>query len=426
MVTPTAIRLAAPRQISSLGFSGAGFLACYHLGVAKCFMDQGILHRKGVLSRDNDNKQSITLTGASAGAIISAAISAGVCPDQGMEAVLAVSRKTEQAGYLNTLSPNFSLVDEMEDHLGRLIREAVDDDEAYFLQRIHSNNMNTDGTGGSLLRIGLTDRRVFPPLGENIKAACYCDTFRSIDDVLAACILSSYVPAITGPAWGSLDGRYEFSAIQRASVRLREMIQLGHVKNASTREPLTLDLSPSSQSVTVGNNKDEESSSNDSASASDSGNGEPSSQQGREICWDGGLVDAFPYIDKDTVIVTPLAVNVIPHASINPSIEYDSYNTNSDNDENANDIKANYDYETCDNAKTATPYVRLNSRIQVHWTAANAHTFRCISFSSQDAVLQGKFAQGYDNAQQWLKRYNLISVHHHHHHHVQHNDHDVA
>jgi hypothetical protein len=397
-VSAATMRMAAPRQITSLGFSGAGFLACYHLGVAKCLMDQGILHKRGVLARgdDGENKQntsSIALTGVSAGAIISAAVIAGVCPEQGMDAVMAVSRRTrDTGGYLDTLSPNCSLVDVMEEHLGRLIRESVYEDEEYFLQRIHNNNSNTNtatgGGGGSLLRIGLTDRRVFPPVGQNPRAACYIDTFRSIDDVLAACILSSYVPGVTGPAWGNLDGRY--SAVTRASKLLTEMIQLGHVKKANTGEPLTL-------SAPV-----------PSATENENDNNRGSSGDVREICWDGGLVDAFPCIDKNTVIVTPLAVDVFPNASINPSIRYDSSDNKSNN------------YETSDNSKTKTPFVRLNDRIQVHWTAANAHTFRCITFSSEDAVLQDKFAQGYDNAQQWLVRHNHISVHHHanHHHHA--------
>lgn len=396
LINPTAnaaaIRLATPRRISSFGFSGAGFLACYHLGVAKCLMDQGILHKRGVLARDDDdaNKQntsSVALTGVSAGAIISAAMIAGVCPEQGMQAVMEVSRRTrDTGGYLDALSPNCSLVDEMEEHLGRLIRESVYEDEEYFLKRIHNNNSSNNaatGGGGSLLRIGLTDRRVFPPVGQNPRAACYCDTFRGIDDVLAACILSSYVPGVTGPAWGSLDGRY--SAVTRASKLLTEMIQLGHVKKANTGEPLTLSTPLANATANI----------------------RGSSGDVREICWDGGLVDAFPYVDKNTVIVTPLAVNVFPHASINPSIGYDSNDNNKINDNEVNK------YETSDNAKTKTPYVRLNDRIEVHWTAANANTFRCITFSSEDAVLQDKFAQGYDNAQQWLVRHNLISVHHH-------------
>jgi hypothetical protein len=395
-VSAAAMRMVYPRQISSFGFSGAGFLACYHLGVAKCLMDQGILHKRGVLARggnDGENQQnstsSIALTGVSAGAIISAAVIAGVCPEQGMDAVMAVSRRTrDTGGYLDTLSPNCSLVDVMEEHLGRLIRESVYEDEEYFLQRIHNG-----GGGGSLLRIGLTDRRVFPPVGQNPRAACYCDTFRSIDDVLAACILSSYVPGVTGPTWGSLDVRY--SAVTRASKLLTEMIQLGHVKKANTGEPLTLSTpAPSS-------------------TANENVNNRGISEDAREICWDGGLVDAFPCIDKNTVIVTPLAVDVFPNASINPSIGYDS------NDNKSNDSDVN-NYESSDNTKTKTPFVRLNDRIQVHWTAANAHTFRCITFSSEDTVLQDKFTQGYDNAQQWLVRHNLISVHHHanhrHHH----------
>lgn len=341
MAAATTMPRLSPSKMSSFGFSGAGFLAAYHMGVSKCLIDQGILPKQGFRSTDAD--RLVALTGVSAGAIVATATMAGVDPEEGLEAVIQVSRQTRDAGgYLDTLSPSTSLVDTAEKHVGRLVRQAVYDDEEYFLERIKGR-----------LRIGLTDRRVFPPLGQNPLAACYCDTFTSLEDVLACCTLSSYVPAITGPAFGSLNG--PFGSVGRAGTRLRDMIAAGHVKYAATGEPIPAhDLD--------------------------------SSKQAREICWDGGLVDAFPYIDQDTVIVSPLAISVSENATINPSVEYDH---------------------------SSIRLVRVNDRIQLHWTSANAHTLRHITFSSDDEVLHAKFAQGFDNTYSWLQRHSLVSVHRH-------------
>jgi predicted acylesterase/phospholipase RssA len=347
---------AATTKVSSFGFSGAGFLAAYHLGVAKCLMEQEILSPAGVHS--SASYPAVALTGVSAGAIVSAAVSAGVDPDDGLKAVMKVAQRTRAAGgYLDAFSPNCSLIDLAEEHLGSLIRDAVYQDEECFLERINR---------GSLLRIGLTDRRVFPPVGQNPKAACYSDTYASVDEVLAACVLSSYVPGITGPALGSLDSRY--SAVMRAATVLQEMIAAGSVKKTLTGEPIQAAVSNSDESNDL--------------------KGE--TPQTREVCWDGGLVNAFPYIDKDTVIVSPLAATVAPNATINPSVEYDS-----SSDHNS------------------TSLFRVNDRIQLHLTAANAHTLRCIAMSSEDDVLQSRFAQGHDNAYNWLQRHNLVTVHHH-------------
>jgi hypothetical protein len=343
--TATAVR----NRISSFGFSGAGFLACYHLGVAHCLLQQGILPKAGSSRREDDNRPPVALVGVSGGALIAAAVSAGVHPYDGMDAVLQVSKRSREAGRLDALQPGFSLIDVAEEYFSRLLRQAVQDDPDLFLQRIDH---------GRLLRIGLTDRRVFPPVGDNPRAFCYVDHYQSIDDVISACTLSSYVPGLTGPAWGSLDERH--SAVVRATQHLRGMIAAGSVKQGATGKPIR----PTSTMQHL------------------------EGVRGREIFWDGGLVNAFPHVDEHTVIVAPLAGN-FTHDSINPSLDYID--------------------ELSDNAKSPRVLV-LNDRVQIHLTRANARTFRSIVLSSDDDVLQEKFTQGYDNAYKFLDKRNLLSV----------------
>ena len=95
----------ATSRIASIGFSGSGFLACYHLGVAKCFLEQGYLRcdekfdERGARSR---------LTGVSGGALIAAAVAAGVDPEVGMQTTLAVAQRTRQeGGYLDVFRPGY-------------------------------------------------------------------------------------------------------------------------------------------------------------------------------------------------------------------------------------------------------------------------------------------------------------------------------
>jgi hypothetical protein len=349
-------------HISSFGFSGAGFLACYHLGVAHCLLQQGILPKAGSVRRqdDDDDRPPVVLAGVSAGALIAAAVSAGVHPDDGMDAVFQVAKRTRQAGRLDALQPGFSLIDVAEEYFSPLLRQAVQDDPDYFLQRIDH---------GRLLRIGLTDRRVFPPVGDNPKAFCYVDHYQSIDDVISACTLSSYVPGVTGPAWGSLDERH--SAVVRATQHLRGMIAAGSVKQGATGKPIPPLSTMQQHSEGV--------------------------RAGREICWDGGLVNNFPIVDEHTVIVTPLAGNFI-HDSINPSLDYNLDESSS---------------SSSTNDKRGSPSSRTlvyNDRVQIHLTTANARTVRCMVLSSDDNVLQERFMQGYDNASKFLDNRNLLSV----------------
>ena len=319
-------------KISSLGFSGAGFLASYHLGVVKCFQQQ-----QGLLS---SSKTFLPLTGVSAGALVSSAVAAGVEADDGMEAVLEVAAKTRQAGRLAAFAPGFSLVDCMENAIRRRLYEAIDGDEEEFLKRIQN---------GRLLRIGLTDRREWPPVGPNPRAVCYVDHYRGMEDVIASCVLSSYVPGVTGPAFGSLDERH--TAILRAAERLKDMVRAGCVKKGVSGEPLRLS--------------------------------EVSSDL-RELYWDGGLVNAFPIFDKNTIIVTPIAADFV-NPSINPSLDY------SDKGLQIRKLQAN-------------PTTKL------HLTSANLHTFRSLLLNTDESNLQSFYARGYDNCLTFLDRHGLLQV----------------
>jgi len=370
-----ALRRAAGRRgcsgngISSFGFSGAGFLVSYHLGAAKCLIDHGLLpHQDETFSEKN-----VKLIGVSGGALLSAAVAVGVDMDDGMQTVLDVSRRTRaltRTG-LDVLEPGFSLVDVAEEAFIRLLKKSGDilEDNEKFLRRVQ---------GGEYVRIGLTDRRIFPPVGHNPRAFCYADKYRDVDDLLAACILSSYIPIVTGPAWGTRDARN--GAVARAALRLQDMIESGCVRYAGTGLPLE-PLPRFAEGTPQG---DEE---------------EARLNPAREICWDGGLVNAFPLIDEKTVLVSPLAGDFLDVASITPALEYSISDVVDETDR----------AKTTEN--TAPPrYIEVNPYVRIHVTRDNARALRLILMSSDDDALQSKFAQGYDNARRFLDRKNLLNV----------------
>lgn len=324
------------RFFTSISFSGAGFLACYHLGVAECLLRQKLL---SLSSSQDDDSSPMIVTGVSGGALVASAVLAGVTPADGMSAALAISQATRKHR-LDALQPGFSLVDEMYTHFQQLVRDAVQEDPELFLKRVNGK-----------LRIGLTDRRVFPPVGENPKAYAFVDTYRSVEDVLAAALLSSYIPGVTGPVGGTWDTRH--SALPWASRQVNAMIAAECVKHGVTGLPIP----PL-----------------------------PSDLSSREICWDGGLVNAFPIVDQDTLMVAPVAVYFPQHEhTINPAIQ--------------------------NHHSTFVRVVRLNEFVSFHLTRENAIRMRQIVMSSDAATLQARFAEGFDDAQRYLERNNLMSVH---------------
>ena len=195
----------------------------------------------------------------------------------------------------------------------------------------------------------MTDRREWSPVGPNPRAVVYVDEYRSIDDVVAACVLSSYVPGVTGPTWGSWDERH--TAILRAARRIQEMVQAGCVKKGATGEPLRL----SEVSADL-----------------------------RELYWDGGLVNAFPIFDQDTIIVTPIAAD-FRNLSINPSIEY------------------------CDKGLSVRKWP-ANPTTKLHMTTSNLHTFQSLLLNTEPDNLQYFYARGYDNCLAFLDKHSLRQV----------------
>jgi hypothetical protein len=187
-----------------------------------------------------------------------------------------------------------------------------------------------------------------------------------MEDLIAAGILSCFLPGITGTVHGSHDERN--TAVRRAAERLLDMTEHGCVKNGWTGEPIP----PPSASEEV----------NYSSSGTSSGPAKVSTN--REMFWDGGLVNAFPYVDEETVVVSPFAAD-FPFRSINPSLQYTPYDK---------EPRGFY----------LTPWGR------VHMTPTNVNLIaRSVAFIS-DQVLEDKFSEGYDNAHHFLDRHNLLSV----------------
>ena len=177
--------------------------------------------------------------------------------------------------------------------------------------------------------------------------------FADIDDIVAACILSSYVPAITGPAWGSLAVTNQ--AVKRAQARVHDMLELGYVKRGDTGHAVVAQ-----------------------------------ERLDREVYWDGGLVNVWPIVDDETVIVTPICARFSPNPYISPAMEHQ-----------------------CDSSKwdwIMPPTIRVNSTAEIHLNYASMTTFRQMLLSSDETVLQQRFSQGYDNAMRFLQENNLLTV----------------
>jgi predicted acylesterase/phospholipase RssA len=128
-MTTAARRNLVTASSSSFGFSGAGFLTCYHLGVAECLLKHGHLLQRGqlptsksndtttvtvtVTDTDNNNNKdtmmsSPMLTGVSGGALVAAAVSIGIRPEDGMNAMAEIVRRTRSVGgMMDHLRPGY-------------------------------------------------------------------------------------------------------------------------------------------------------------------------------------------------------------------------------------------------------------------------------------------------------------------------------
>ena len=398
-------------NLLSFGFSGAGFLGCYHVGVAAC------LYRQGLLPNPNDSSSSHPprVTGVSAGSMIASAVLAGVKPDpDGMEVVLEAARKTRQLANANNfnvsldvLTPGFSLIDQVEDPfrkaivtaLGGRIPEPNSENSNECSSRINIYDVDPELFSrrfpcGSL-RLGLADRRVLGP-GKILESYRYIDSFRDVDDIVATCMLSSYIPGGTGPlhlhdkvpdflsglfnrknttfhenSADSTDNETRFNdTVHRAGVRLRFMESAGLVKHGKTG------LSTKTKSNNSMQSQDQPTESN-SLSSTD--------------FWDGGIADVFPTFDEQTIIIAP-----VNGKFFNPAICPDPTQSNATSIE-PNNQPSQYLQSLILSYLPKT--FQHCHKAQLGLNAKNAKAALKMIFSSDDEELYQIFRDGYDDAQ---------------------------
>lgn len=231
------------------------------------------------------------------------------------------------------------------------IVDAIGGDTELLLRRIE---------GGNKLRIGLTNRSI-QPFVRNLKAYCYVDRYRDAEDIVAACMLSSFIRGVTGPYSGTSP------TMVRASKRVREMADLGFIKKQSREggEISRVTLAP----------------------ASDSSNSSNAENDNFPPFVDGGLSNGFPIIDQKTVLVTPIRGKFEPNLWICPPPD-DQDTAPSDDD-----------------------LVVLSQRVKLYMNRQNARTFRRIILSSDETELQRRYSQGYDDAKRFLVDHNLETLH---------------
>jgi hypothetical protein len=206
-------------------------------------------------------------------------------------------------------------------------------------------------TSAGRIRIGFTDSGYFPNFrGNQRNAYVFVDEFESLQEILAACILSSYVPGITGPAPWKLSVQ-NHPAVVQASNYLKPMIARGSLKDwkGKSRDRLF--------------------------------------RQTSEL-WDGGLVNLFPTVDSQSILVTPFA-GKFNNPIISPMMMT----------------------ATPQSATEAFSIPRMalviNSDASLDVSMENLRTLRYMALSSTDDALQAWFAQGYDSCQSFLSNNNM-------------------
>lgn len=353
-------------SLTSFSFSGAGFLGSYHAGVYQCLLKHN--HVLKPLERLEPDAKSPVLTGVSAGALISAAISAGVTPESAMNVILEVANRTrEKGGLLDTLAPNFSLIDQLDDLLEVEMQKALggsENENDYDLDLLLNRIQH-----GKLLHIGLTDKKKFDVLNlkTDLDAYVYADQYRSIKDITSCAVLSSYIPVGTGPAiWN--DANSENNAVKNAWKIVSEMEELGFLKHGMTRETIRRDVT-----------SDDETSEKDLQYL------------------DGGLCNLFPEIDEDTIIIAPIN-GLYSKPCITPEIPMDD------------DEKTLYS-SILSRIKVDFPItLEMSEGIRVGANTENLLALYQMARSSSSETLQGKFRDGYDDATRFLKKNDMLTV----------------
>ena len=202
-------------------------------------------------------------------------------------------------------------------------------------------------TNGKLLRIYVTHPATFfkntfknndyyfPP------ELHYIDEYRNIDDVVAACMLSSYIPGATGPFLSQTTKLNQ--TVDRSNKCLRSLIQHNPacIKDSFTNKPVEVD----------------------------------STNDNDPFYWDGGLCQNWPVIDHNTLIVSPLHGDYSPNLYISPQ-------SNDDKETKINNL--------------LPKYVNWHGyKVNVH--SENADILRRMIISSHENTLQQNFYDGYDD-----------------------------
>ncbi len=410
--------------LPSLGFSGAGFLGAYHAGVAACLLKHNYLLQPmekritdggngtstgsgGAAATAVTSKNPPILTGVSAGAIISAAISTGVKIDDAMDVLFEINHRTKMKSHsmLHSFTPGFSLVDQVEDLIMDAFRVALggskrggkgggsggdmdDYDIDLLMNRID---------GGRLLRIGLTDRRsILRSIGSNddknsrstpsslkeesspssfittreflvkgnLNMYVYTSKYRNLKDIVSTAILSSYIPIGTGPLRAN-EPNTNNTAVKDSFQTVQEMEELGYIRHGVTGEIVNQTMYGSS-------------------SHDDDGDDDTTTSffSRESYFWDGGLVNMFPTIDESTVMVTPLNCQFS-----NPYIAPDAITDNNH-------------------------YINIDKNVSLGMNMQNLQLFRKMLKSSDPEYLDEKFKDGYDDTQKFLKEKGLLRVFH--------------
>jgi len=365
--------------IPSISFSGAGFLGVYHAGVYACLQKHNhVLQPLERLSPDSAKAAPI-ITGVSAGAIISAAISAGVTPDAAMNVVLQVAERTRsKGGLLDVLRPGFSLIDQLDDLLVLEMQKALggsgdqdspnDYDNELLLNRIQN---------GKLLHIGLTDRKKFDVSNTkaDLNAYVYADTYRDMKDICSAAILSSYIPLGTGPAiWDWSD---ENIAVKMAWKTVKDMEKEGFLKHGISRTNV---LEGASQTQSIKKETEADSDSSDDKDGVD--------DVLRYL--DGGLANLCPEIDSRTLIVAPIN-GIYSHPFIAP-------------------LAPNIDEDSILEQWKVVKHIEISDRVKIGLNTQNVVALYQMARSSSPEVLETKFRDGYDDAKRYLSDHDMLTV----------------
>jgi len=387
-------------QIKSISFSGAGFLGVYHCGVYDCLLKHGHLLRpfERIPECQEFDRRTLwsppILTGVSAGALISTAISCGVTPENAMSVCLDVAEQTQrQGGILDVLKPGFSLIDTLERNFVSELKKALGGSGDSKVSTGTGAGAEEDHTdldydidllmnriqNGRLLRIGLTDRTKvnLASLKSDLSAYVYVDQYRDIYDIVSAAILSSYIPIGTGPLSLQLAQQSNNLAISRAWERVKTMEQLGFLKHGESSLPVVR-----------------------STATTDA----DSDYETRYI--DGGIANICPEIDNQTLIVCPMNGAYGKHciAPTRDIIDDEELDTVSNPDKDEVKSISNKLFNLTNSV------IHISDRVKFGLNRENLLTAYLMARSSESSLLEKRYRDGYDDAHRYLNEHNLLTV----------------